>query len=74
MEWLPYPAHTPKQDREYLVSVDSFVTVAQFNRHTKLYNEFGEKYFGPAWHDLQEGGIHYTVTAFMEKPKPYIGE
>lgn len=71
MEWIPYPQNLPERDGEYLISFGHYVTIAEFQENTKLYNESGEKYCGPVWHDLREGGMHNGVKAFMEKPKGY---
>lgn len=73
MDWMPYPENNPQEDKEYLVSIGPYVTIAEFNANAKQYDQFGQKYYGPAWQDIREGGLHYGITAFMEKPK-YYGE
>lgn len=72
MDWIKYPEFLPKEDIEYLVSLEGYVTIAKFEKRTKLYDECDEKYYAPAWHDLQEGGLMKGVDAFMDKPLPFI--
>jgi hypothetical protein len=74
MTWKPFPENIPTHDGEYIVSIDSNVTIAEFKQCTKLYNESHEKYYAPAWHDLLEGGLQLGVVAFMEKPMPYSAQ
>lgn len=72
MIWSKYPENLPNQDGEYIITLEGgHVTVADFQKHTKLYNKDNEKYFGPAWHDLQEGGMHRDVIAFKTKPTAF---
>jgi hypothetical protein len=71
MNWLTYPENVPERNKEYLISIGSYVTIAKFVANQKLYNQANEKYYGMAWQDIQEGGVHHGVDAFMEKPKCY---
>ena len=74
MGWTSYPHQQPEKDGEYLVSIGDYVTIARFEKYTKLYDQFDNKYFAPMWNDICEGGLHKNVTAFMKKPFPYKGE
>lgn len=47
---------------------------SKFECHTKLYDKIKGKYYGPAWHDLKQRGIHDGVTAFMKLPMPFSEE
>ena len=69
MDWIPYPTNIPLHEGEYLVSIESYVTIARFEAHVKQYDPSGDKYYGPAWIDIVGGGLHYNVSAFMIKPK-----
>lgn len=74
MNWLPYPKNKPKKDGEYLVTIGSYVTIADFKIRSKkrdMFNEFSDIYYVSEWQDVVEGGTHENVTAFMEKPKCY---
>lgn len=72
--WNSYPENSPDSDGEYFITIQNgnkkYVTISKFEKFTKLYND-NVKYYGPAWQDLNLGGTHINVIAFMELPEPY---
>jgi hypothetical protein len=70
MEWKEYPTNQPDYRDVCMATNGSYITLASFDPSTKLYNDNDEKYYGPAWHNEENGGILKDVIAFL-KIEPY---
>lgn len=73
MNWLPYPENIPKEDKEYLLTIGRFVTIARYCSNFKFYSLEKGNYYAPGWENESMGGVYQDVKAFMEKPSPYKG-